>query len=465
VDGSIIQGEMTIEQGKIEKTVPVYFSNNSKGLTSYLTNGTQIKDIHLNGPFYIDEGPVKLDVALLDIQTHKLGEAYDYRGIEWWLKDVEPPLSIDGADFLLDDKEKKIFVFLQGQNRNKFLFTFVLPDKDFILPVEFIFPGPLPQLCLATLKFGTHEVVIPNAPSYTLSLLPFGLVDKDFKLAIEYFGDESLVVLPVPKFKIMGLKQTPHDDLKRLGLIIDEQNSPIQIARLPEPNGEWFDLGSVSIGPGSHTIRAVDSEYFRFKTVVFHSDTLLPFPEEGGKTEKAVSLWQKLPRLGIRLLIFVAIVPVAWFFRVKIRSFLQIFLRPIREVFGKIYWRLSDLAWVIVWAVAGVGLYGIGLTIRSSGENYAFTFGGIAVVFVFWHLSRACKNWFISRFPKAAEYVYRGRGTPFIAGAITLLIVTAFILTVRLEPLAEQVAIIVYYLLVVGVVGEVIALKREGRKS
>lgn len=462
VDDSIIQGEMTIEQGKIEKTVPVYFSNNFKSLTSYLTNGTQIKDIHLNAPFYIDEGPVKLDVALLDIQTRKLGEAYDYRGTEWWLKEAELPLSIHGADLLLDDKEEKTFVFLQGQDRNKFSFTFTLPDKEFMLPVELIFPGPLPQPCRATLRFGGHEVVIPYGP-YTLSLLPFDPVTGDFKLDIEYFGDESLVVLPVPKLKVMGLKQTPRDDLKRLGLIIDEQKSPVQIPRLPEPKGEWFDLGSVSLGPGSHTIRVVDIEYFRFKTVVFHSDTLMTWPEEAGKTEKAVSLLQKFFRLGIKFLIFVAIVTVAWFFRFKIRAFLQVFLRPIREVFGKTYWRLSDKVWVFVWGLVGLGLYSLGMMVtgEGQGENYSFTFGGIAMVFVFWHLSRDCKSWFISRFPKVAEYVYRGRGTPFIAGAIALLVLMALVLVLQLEPLAEQVAIIVYYLLVVGVVGEVIALKRR----
>lgn len=461
VDESIIRGEMTIEQREIEKTVPVYFSNNFKSLTSYLTNGTQIKDIHLNSPFYIDEGPVKLDVALLDIQTRKSGEAYDYRGAEWWLKDAEVPLSVNRADLLLDDKGEKIFVFPQSQDRNKFSFTFTLPDKEFMLPVEFIFPGPLPQPCLATLKFGAHEVAIPYGP-YTLSLLPFGSIAGDFKLSIEYLGNEQLIVLPVPKFKVMGLKQTPHDDLKRLGLIIDEKKSPVQILRLPEPKGEWFDLGSVSLGPGSHTIRTVDIEYFRFKTVVFHSDTLLPWPEEGGKAEKAVSLWQKFLQFGIKLLIFVAIVTVAWFFRVKIRVFLQIFLRPIREVFGKTYWRLSDKVWVVVWGLVGLGLYSLAQKAWNMGfeENYAFSFGGIAVVFVFWHLSRACKSWFISSFPKAAEYVYRGRGTPFIAGAIALLIVTAFALALQLEPLAEQVAVIVYYLLVVGIVGEVIALKR-----
>jgi Flp pilus assembly protein TadB len=115
--------------------------------------------------------------------------------------------------------------------------------------------------------------------------------------------------------------------------------------------------------------------------------------------------------------------------------------------------------------VVGVGLYGTGLAVTASGENYGFTFGGLAMVLVIWHLSRMLKNRFSERFPKAAEYIYRSRGTPFFACAIALLVATALLLVIKLEPVAEQVAVIVYYLLVVGVVGELVSLRKRESKD
>lgn len=61
-----------------------------------------------------------------------------------------------------------------------------------------------------------------------------------------------------------------------------------------------------------------------------------------------------------------------------------------------------------------------------------------------------------------AFYVYRGPGTPFISGFIVLLICIAFLVAMKFEPVAEQLAIIGYYFLVVGVISEFLEARRTG---
>lgn len=75
------------------------------------------------------------------------------------------------------------------------------------------------------------------------------------------------------------------------------------------------------------------------------------------------------------------------------------------------------------------------------------------------------KEWVLRKFPKTGTAVYRSRSTPFFAWAIVLLVITALLVAVGLEPLAEQTAIIVYYCLVVGVVGEIKEFKQLRKRE
>lgn len=118
------------------------------------------------------------------------------------------------------------------------------------------------------------------------------------------------------------------------------------------------------------------------------------------------------------------------------------------------------------WAVLAMALYLLGLRYGvGRGENYFFTFGGLA-------LALAGRAWLMSirvrveaRWPLVAEKVYGGAGTVYFAGALIGLVLTALLMILKVEFLAEQVAVVVYYFLVAGVVLEILALRRESRRE
>lgn len=56
------------------------------------------------------------------------------------------------------------------------------------------------------------------------------------------------------------------------------------------------------------------------------------------------------------------------------------------------------------------------------------------------------------------------RGDFVVSGALAMLVATAAVLSVKLEPIAEQLAIVVYYCLVIGTVKEIRAL-RTGQEA
>ena len=101
----------------------------------------------------------------------------------------------------------------------------------------------------------------------------------------------------------------------------------------------------------------------------------------------------------------------------------------------------------------------------GTGENYWFTFGGMAAIVSWRFMCLSLRTWLQNNYPKIADRIYGGAGTLYFSGALAGLVMTAFLLTVKLEPLAEQVAVIVYYFLVVGTVLEVVALRRESRAN
>jgi hypothetical protein len=113
------------------------------------------------------------------------------------------------------------------------------------------------------------------------------------------------------------------------------------------------------------------------------------------------------------------------------------------------------------WTALTLVLYGIGLTLKvGSGENYFFTFGGMAVVMVVREFFLVVEPRFRLAFPNIANPVYGGAGRLYFSGALVLLVGTATMLSLKLELIAEQLAVVVYYCLVVGTVLEIVALRR-----
>jgi hypothetical protein len=113
------------------------------------------------------------------------------------------------------------------------------------------------------------------------------------------------------------------------------------------------------------------------------------------------------------------------------------------------------------WLVLLFGLYAIGLThIGQPGENYYFTFGGLVAVAVWYIWMERIREPLQQRWPTVAEKVYRGAGSIYFSGSLVGLVLTLLLLIARLELLAQQVAVVVYYCLVAGTALEILALRR-----
>ena len=116
---------------------------------------------------------------------------------------------------------------------------------------------------------------------------------------------------------------------------------------------------------------------------------------------------------------------------------------------------------LVAWATLTLVLYGIGLTLDLGiGENYFFTFGGMSVVMVMRELLLVVEPRFCRAFPNIANHVYGGAGSLYVFGALVLLVGTATMLSLKLELIAAQLAMVVYYCLVVGTVLKIVALRR-----
>ena len=116
------------------------------------------------------------------------------------------------------------------------------------------------------------------------------------------------------------------------------------------------------------------------------------------------------------------------------------------------------------WLMLTVALYGLGVLVRvGRGENYFFAFGGLAAVFALRAGLLVLESRFRRLFPSAAERVYGGAGSLYFFGALVMLVATAAVLSVKIEPIAEQLAIVAYYCLVIGTAKEVWALRTARR--
>jgi len=107
-------------------------------------------------------------------------------------------------------------------------------------------------------------------------------------------------------------------------------------------------------------------------------------------------------------------------------------------------------------------MYGIGIYANTMEvDNYWITIGGMSVVLVWRALIEYIKPIMHSKYPVIAEKIYGGAGTQYFSGFIVVLVGVMVMLVLKLEPIAEQLAIIGYYMLVVGVVLEVFALRKD----
>jgi hypothetical protein len=111
-------------------------------------------------------------------------------------------------------------------------------------------------------------------------------------------------------------------------------------------------------------------------------------------------------------------------------------------------------------------LYGGGLLIKQVGgiENYFFSIGALAAVFMMRASLLLLEPRFRRLFPTAAERVYVKADSLYFSGALLLLVATAVALSVKLQLIAEQLAIIFYYCLIIGTVKLVWRLGKDNKK-
>jgi hypothetical protein len=117
------------------------------------------------------------------------------------------------------------------------------------------------------------------------------------------------------------------------------------------------------------------------------------------------------------------------------------------------------------WLALALALYGGSLLVKvGSEENYLFNFGTLALLFALRASLLMLAPHFRRFFPATAERVYGGAGSLYFYGALVMLVATVAVLSVKLQPIAEQLAIIAYYSLIIGTVQAVWALCKRDKK-
>jgi len=215
--------------------------------------------------------------------------------------------------------------------------------------------------------------------------------------------------------------------------------------------------------------------YILLTSTIFLSVNVFRFWKQFGLLEKrsdnAIWLevtWGVFSALILLLLFFVSKpnFQIQWYMIILILVAFYGVLPEIVSLTSNLYKTSKDLLMLIIWGGIALILYMVGLmTAVNLGENYYFTFGGIAVVIAWQSLVRCWKPSVESRWPALSEKVYGGAGAQYFSGFIVVLVGVSVILMFKLDPIAEQLAVIGYYMLVVGVVLEILALRKDKANS
>lgn len=216
----------------------------------------------------------------------------------------------------------------------------------------------------------------------------------------------------------------------------------------------WVDLNGLSVtdtGDNSERIasfRFQEYPYFHAGVLVF--ERLQPFPK---------NIRKLLPHER-------PLAPVAKPLSVDLRL-ISIFSALAVLLLGFFWHKTRDASSILApWVTVAMGLYGIGIFMMyiqtgSGVESLFFGMGGIAIVFL-WHGLSPVVRQRLKHWPALVDKVYKGEGTYYIAGFLVLIIVEVLLFVVNLQPVAEQFAIIGYYMLILGVTLEARVLRKRG---
>ena len=228
--------------------------------------------------------------------------------------------------------------------------------------------------------------------------------------------------------------------------------------------GKWLEAGEIDLDSGEHSIDINKNSFFIPKAIVLEAQNKYPLPM---KLEESANTSQFENRLKKILIAVIKVFLVALIFWIlfRYRKVKQIIIN-FKTYFLKVYGVLPDTFWMFFWLSIATVFYFSGFKYKVyQGENYWWTFGGIWIVIAYHHFIKLIKNTFLKAFPKLGKYVYSGSGTPYVSGFIFILLLCGILLVLNLESLANQLAIVGYYLLVIGVVRELIDFLREQKNK
>jgi len=323
------------------------------------------------------------------------------------------------------------------------------------------------QVCLEE-SSGSEKILIPAWAEYIewQVLLPNSNTDKSFnswqgqkrefiKLSLTGNWSQSTIndqLLNSPIFTLYGEKILPSKtELNKYGgkLYFDLTNLTLDdIGTIKHIKHPWIDVNRITLE----------------RDKPFTLDEWQYINKQRSDIVEGSSIWWKLSRYIVVGLTIWWLITSGWFMKLW-RGFIALFLWAwnlpvtiLKHFYITVNWNKAFWWWVFV----TMSLYIFGVLIsETNGENYWFTFGGMAAVlawraFVWW-----LQPWFEQRWSKVADKVYGGAGTHYFSGFIVVLVGVATMLIFKLEPVAEQLAVIGYYMLVVGTILEMRALRNE----
>jgi len=458
--------ESELTHGSIDsfhkKSMDLFFDKNNPSGFLEMERGGRIIGFKPKKNLDLDsDAEFEYELTLFDVTMEMIHEN-NLSNIDWWDYEESIKLAPESGGIMVDAEKDRAYLFKARPKQN--LWAFTLGDKQFLKPVSFSAKEHIPPGCSGKLFINGEWIDIENNDG-VIKLSQYSPI-KNFLFIIESFDNSNAYKIKTPVMRVMGVKHTLSDEMDALKINIGDSNILVSLADISRESHSWTSMGSIELPGGEHFISTESSKYFKVDALFLETDHFIPFATED-ETEKieSTSLISKLIWLAVKLILLAGLMLIVYWRREKIRKAVRMIWNPFKTGFLKYYRFVPDEGWAVLWLTAGSGLYSLSLMHKAGGENYAATFGGIFIVIGLRHLSLLLKGWVMKKFRTIGESVYRTGSAQFFAWAIILLVFTALFVAFRMEAIAEQIAIIVYYLLVAGVVGEIINLKKEKRNE
>ncbi|MCI4624513.1 MAG: hypothetical protein L3V56_00975 [Candidatus Magnetoovum sp. WYHC-5] len=221
--------------------------------------------------------------------------------------------------------------------------------------------------------------------------------------------------------------------------------------------GVWVDLGEVKSPSGLPHVNVWENPLVKVEDLVIEKtmeDTKPPVLKANSAIDMpttAIKTKSKSHKLQL-IVIFIFGIAAILFFKVRrLQPFITVIVDFIRRIDRFLVKRMSWLA-VLGFTAFGLGFYVIGLTASTGrADNYGFTVGSIAFFMAIRILIITVMSFLREFVPNVTNVIYRESGNIYIFGFIMLLPCILFFVMLKLEPVAEQVAVVGFYFFIIGI--------------